>query len=89
MISARYSTKFMRNRPCPKRHPLQGEVGAYPRVARTEGEQLDNAPESTHPPAMPRQAAAHDLPTPRYDAENLRSLIAAKSVTSPPTRLVA
>ncbi len=64
-------------------------MGARRHVARTEGEQLDNAGKTRRAPTgRPGTDPGRPFSTP-YDSENFRSLIAAKSLTSPPTRLVA
>ncbi len=76
---------------------------ARSRTARTEGEQLDGTDSArAAPPPHPGEgeppgsgpASAHakperQAPGPPQLTENFSSLIAAKSLTSPPTRLVA
>ncbi len=52
------------------------------------GEELDNANKRQHAP----QDGGHHAPAPftrSYERANFKSLIALKSLTSPPTRLVA
>jgi hypothetical protein len=65
------------------------------RVARTEGEQLDNAAydmrihRQLEGLAPSRHVQVWPMANSPYAKENLSNLIAAKSLTSPPTRLVA